>query len=327
MRGGRGPCRGLAGALAAMLLALAALPAGAESKLINPCRFSSFDSPCQVRGGTYRALVPQGIGPHPALVYLYGSFGQSERITGSGYFQRNVVRRGYALIAPSALEVEYRGGRTGTGWGRKARRGHPRDDLAFLRRVLSDARTRFNIDPDRLIFVGQSDGGFFIWEIACHHPRMAAAYAVHAASYGWQLPERCDRPVHFLQGHGRRDRVVPFEGPIRQGPRLMAPPVAEAMRVMARTNGCRAEGRPGSSLRGFERLSWAGCRREASLDFLVHDGGHGWPRDWMPAVLDWFEETRVRPAEAVTRRVGDRPGVFGTGGDAGLVKKAPGAED
>lgn len=313
---------------ALVLLLLLALPLEAlaqeQAKLINPCRFSSFDSPCTVREGSYRALVPQGLGPHPAVVYLYGSFGESERITGSGYFQRNVVRRGYALIAPSALEVAYRGGRRGTGWGRKARRGHPRDDLAFLRRVLADAQARFNIDPRRLIFAGQSDGGFFIWEIACHAPQMGAAFAVHAATYGWRLPGRCERPVRFLQAHGQRDRVVPIEGPVDQGGGVAGASVDEALAMMARTGGCRADRVASERFHGFERRRWTGCRRGATVDYLVHSGGHGWPPSWLPAVLDWFEETRIRPAEAVTRRPGDAPTLLQRGSAGGLFKRAPG---
>jgi len=305
----------------AAVAALMPAAATAEGKLINPCRFSSHDAPCTVEGGSYRALVPQGLGPHPAVVYLYGSLGQSDVITGSGYFQRTVVRRGYALIAPNALDVAYVGGRRGTGWGRKARRSHPRDDREFLARVLADARARFNIDRNRLIFVGQSDGGFFIWEIACERPDMAAAYAVHAASFGWRLPDRCRAPVRFLQGHGRRDRVVPFEAARNADGAVMGVPVPQALALMARS--ARCGGDPvGERLHGFERLRWTGCAPGAGLDRLIHDGGHGWPRDWMPAVLDWFEERRLRPAEAVTRRVGDGA-LLSRGGDAGTFRRAP----
>ena len=308
--------------IAALALAPPPAPAQTGAKLINPCRFSSADTPCRVRGGTYRALVPQGVGPHPAVVYLYGSLGQSARVVSSRYFQRTVVRRGYALIAPNALDVRYRGGVRGTGWGRRARRDHPRDDRAFLARVLDDSGARFNIDRDRLIFVGQSDGGFFIWEIACETPGMAAAYAVHAASYGWQLPGRCRAPVRFLQGHGRGDRTVPFSGAENAGGATIGQPVEAAMAVMARTNRCKAEP-DRERFHGFTRLRWSGCAPGAALDRLVHGGGHGWPQRWMPAVLDWFEERRLRPAESVTRRPGDGGGVFGRGGGAGSFRRVP----
>lgn len=302
--------------VAALLLALIAVPpllpnpAGAQqARLINPCSFSASDAPCKVREGSYRALVPQGYGPHPAVVYLYGSLGRSDRITRSRVFRRNVVRRGYALIAPNALDVSYQGGVRGTGWGRQGRRNHPRDDLAFLRRVLRDAEARFNIDPDRLIFAGQSDGGFFIWEIACLRPEMAAAYAIHGASYGGPVPERCRAPVRFLQSHGRRDRIVPFSGPMMQGPQQVAADVGAAMRMMARTNRCGRD-LERERLRGFDRRRWTDCAPGAKLDRLSHEGGHSWPAAWLSAVLDWFEERRLPPAEAVTRRVGDETGLF-----------------
>ncbi|MGF1501858.1 MAG: alpha/beta hydrolase family esterase [Paracoccaceae bacterium] len=311
---------GLAAGLAlAMGLALPEA-APAQPREINPCSFSPHDSPCEIEDGLYRALVPQNPGPHPAVVYLYGSLGRSNLITDSRYFRREVVNRGFALIVPGALQVDYPGGERGTGWGRRLRRNHPRDDLDFLARVIADARKRFNIDPERVIFAGQSDGGYLIWEIACHRPDMGTAFAVHAASYGGALPARCRRPVKFLQSHGTRDEVVPISGEERQGPWIVSADLRDALGLLARTNGCGTDPRPGGRFHGFDRTRWDGCADGAALDFLVHDGGHDWPLSWMPAVLDWFAEATFVPAEAATRRVGgDRPeGFRRSAGDAGL---------
>lgn len=310
--------------LAAAVLAVAGAAAQTSPPRSNACAFVDVDQPCRTQNGAYRALVPNGPGPYPTVVYLYGSLGLSTRVTDADYFRQNVVRRGFALIVPAALDVTYRGGRVGTGWGRRARaRSHPRDDIAFLREVIVDAQRRHNIDPRNLIFVGQSDGGFLIWEIACHMPGMGAAFAVHAASYGGPLPRRCERPVRFLQVHGQRDDVVPFRGELRTGGRLMAADLDEALALMSRTNKCQREGRP-VRFHGFERISWEDCAGQAALDRLVHAGGHNPPRSWLPAVLDWYEETSFVPAESVTRRVGEREGFRrATTGGGGLFRSAP----
>ncbi|MEM1385037.1 MAG: hypothetical protein AAGG06_15520 [Pseudomonadota bacterium] len=253
------------------------------------CDITSFDQPCQVQGGVYRALVPEGTGPHPTVVYLYGSGGRSTEITRHRYFRQAIVDRGYALLVPAARDVTYVGNVRDTGWSLRNRREPQRDDVTFLRRVLDDAEGRFRIDRNRVLLAGQSDGGFLIWEIACHEPDLAAAYAVHAGSYGGALPERCARPVRFLHAHGRQDDVVPFQGERRNWGRVTSADVRQGLALLARTNRCASETpRAPVPFHGFQRVTWRNCAIGSALDFLIHEGGHGYPGRWMPAVLDWF---------------------------------------
>lgn len=312
---------------AALVAAWAVLGAGVADAQRTPkyvCNFQDESEPCRVSTGVYRALVPEGAGPHPAIVYLYGSLGKSRAITDARYFQQQVVGRGYALIVPAALDVTYRGNIRGTGWGRRARaRSHPRDDLAFIREVIGDAVSRHNVDPRRILFMGQSDGGFLIFEIACHNPEMGAAFAVHAASYGGALPRGCKRPVRFLQTHGRRDDVVPFRGEMRVGPFLQASDVGESLALLAETNGCvRPDPVPERKF-GFTHHVWEGCVGTSSLEQFVHAGGHGPPPTWIPAVIDWFERTGVKPPTSVTRRVGVRKGFKSSSSGGGSFKRVP----
>ncbi|MEM1343527.1 MAG: hypothetical protein AAGI34_02970 [Pseudomonadota bacterium] len=277
----------------------------------NPCGFGNDDRACQVKDGVYRALVPPRYGPHPTVVYLYGSTGISTTYTASAFFRRKIVERGYALIVPAALDVDYIGGIRGTGWGLRSRTRHPRDDIAFLKRVLLDAERRFNIDPRNVLFMGQSDGGFFIYEIACHNPEMGAAFAVHGASYGSALPRTCKTPVRFLHTHGKRDAVVPFSGERLTRGRVSAVDTMAALGLIAKTNGCVGEARKGSDYQGFERLTFQRCRLGSSAEYLIHEGGHGYPANWIGAVLDWYENPQRRPSGATVRRRASESGTVG----------------
>ncbi|GMG80827.1 hypothetical protein LNKW23_00390 [Paralimibaculum aggregatum] len=310
--------RMLRGGLLAALLAGPAAPAAAQSGVINPCAFSERDSACRVEDGEYRVLLPQGLGPFPALVYLYGSLGESRRITDSRQFREEIVRRGYALIVPQALDITYLGSLRGTGWGRRIRAArHPRDDVDFLRRVVFDARRRVNIDPGRIIWAGHSDGGYMVFEMACHHPEMGVAFASHAASYGGMLPRACRRPVRLLHTHSPDDRIVPFAGERRQGPIVDSADLGEALGLIARTNRCRRGPEPAGRFFGFERQTWSDCEHGSALDLLIHDRGHGWPAAWLPAVLDWYDSVSFRPAVSRTIRVGEPA--------PGTRRKVPGA--
>ncbi|MGF1501859.1 MAG: alpha/beta hydrolase family esterase [Paracoccaceae bacterium] len=295
----------------ALLVAGSADLAGAQNS--NPCRpdiaTDPWSDPCQLRNGAYRAILPDGPGPYPALVHLYGSLGKSiNYVDGqlTRQVRREIVERGYAFIVPAALPVvTYRSGQTGTGWGRRARRAHPRDDVAFVRAVILDAVRRLDVDPNRILLHGQSDGGFFIYELACFEPDIATAFAVHGASFGRGFPARCTRPVRFLHGHGVRDETVPFDRERRSSRGdVTAHDPSVARQLIARTNRCARGPEPAPPPARLERFTWTECFPGSALDFFAHRGGHGWPRDWFKIVIDWYETTEPRTARAVNRSVG-----------------------
>jgi len=286
---------------------------GAAAALAEPrgCDNTGWDKPCTVQGGVYRALVPEGDGPFPAMIYLYGSGGQAVNVTSHPLFDAAVVQRGYALIVPAALGLEYGKDRWDTGWGLRNEPGRQRDEVQFVHRVIADAERRFGLDRERIVLVGQSRGAFLIWEIACHDPETAAAFAVHAGGYLGALPKNCVRPVRFLASHGLADPIVPFAGPpIVSGGVAMAPS-AGSLDLLARTNRCQGpEAQDAELMSGMMRQRWTGCTAGSSLDLLLHEGGHNMPPEWFGAVLDWFEETpaEAEPVKPVSRVAGARSG-------------------
>lgn len=308
------------GAAAVLLAALVQAPGAGAAK----CDYSGFERPCTVQDGEYRALIPDGAsagesaggGPFPAMVYLHGSGGRSVTIASHPMFEAAVVARGHALIVPAARLMTYAGGVRDTGWSLRHEPDPVRDEVAFLRAVIEDATRRFPLDRGRILLAGQSRGGFLVWEIACHEPDLASAYAVHGASYLGPPPERCRRPVRFLHTGGRADQLVPAGGrPAFSGGAGMAP-MHEALDLMARANGCAQEpGEPRPWL-GFTRQSWSGCAPGSRLDLLLHDGGHHMPAHWFRAVLDWFDEPLPEAPQGapVVRRIGE--GLPGTGAEA-----------
>lgn len=293
--------------LVPLVLGLLAFPAPAQDAR---CDYSGFEKPCIAGDGEYRVLLPEGEGPFPAMVYLYGSGGRSVTIANHPLFQAAVAQRGYALIVPSAREMTYRPGYRDTGWALRSEPEQARDEVAFLRDVLDDAARRFGLDRERVLLAGQSRGGFLIWEIACHEPDLASAYAVHAGSYLGELPQECERPVRFLQTHGVADQVVPFEGRAVPGEPAWTQlnPVRESLALLARTNDCASAepGEPELDL-GFARQGWSDCAPGSRLDLMLHEGGHGMPPRWFRAVLDWFEEPLPEAPDVapVRRRIGE----------------------
>ena len=276
--------------------------------------------PCAIKDGHYRIRTPDGAGPHPAVVYLYGSLGNSaEKLRHEGFVQA-FVERGYAVIVPAALDLRYADG-LGSGWFLRHEKGRrKRDDTQFVADVIRDAEIRHRVDRKRILIAGMSRGGFLAWEIACHRPLLAQAYAPIAAGYLGPMPKRCERPVRLLHTHGRADQIVPLEKNHRwsSGGAVMRP-LSEALDRIARTGGCTSPDRP-KRFREYERTRWQGCPRGASVDLLMHSGGHTIPLSWYSTVIDWFEgETAVIPQVS---QGGARPRFKGVGSkDGGRFKR------
>ena len=263
-------------ALTAFLLVLTALAAAPEASA--SCGEYDKMDPCKTRNGHYRIVLPEGRGPFPTVLYLYGPG-----------FVRAFTSRGYALIVPAGVDLKYATG-IGSGWFlRNSRAPSKRDDIRFVEEVLEDAALRHRIDRKRVLIAGMSNGGFLTWEIACHAPHLGSAYAPVAAGYLGEMPERCERPGRILHTHGRADEIVTIDESgdrVSGGARIML--LDDTLKRMARSNRCVTPGAP----RGFQdytRTTWQGCPRGASVDLLMHDGGHTIPNSWYNIVLDWFE--------------------------------------
>lgn len=248
--------------------------------------------PCSTKNGHYRIRLPDGAGPHPAVVYLYGSLGNSAELMGNDGFLQAFVDRGYAVIVPAALDLRYKDGH-GSGWYLHNEKGRKeRDDTAFVEEVLRDAEVRHRIDRRRVLITGMSRGGFLTWDIACHNPSLAKAYAPVGAGYLGKMPRRCKSGVRLLHTHGQADKIVPInpKKPWVSGGARMEP-LDNTLVTMAMTSGCNPAGKT-ERFREYDRTRWSGCTYGASVDKLVHKGGHTIPLSWYSTVIDWFEDGR-----------------------------------
>lgn len=246
---------------------------------------------CATKNGHYRILLPKGSGPHPTVVYLYGSTGQSSQLASSYSPLQLFAARGYAVIVPAALDVNYNDPRFGSGrdsgWHlRNERRRNARNETAFVDEVLNDAALRHRINKRRVLITGQSRGASLTWEIACHNPQLANAYAPHAGLYFGEMPKSCKRPVRILHAHGRADDVVPLAPSKRT---KFHTPVRDALNKIGAAAGCTHPGTK-KQFKDYERTTWWGCQAGSSAELLLHNGGHNIPASWYTTVIDWFEQ-------------------------------------
>jgi polyhydroxybutyrate depolymerase len=244
---------------------------------------------CPTANGFYRLVLPENASrPVPALVFLHGGSSTAASVTGNTAMLAELSARGYALIAP---EGQPRASRPNKNWGVHDNRTHPRDDIAFIAEVLDDAALH-GIDRDRVLLAGFSRGGSMVWDIACHAPATARAYAPISGAFWEPLPENCKAPIDLFHSHGWTDRVVPIEGRSFRDGAVAQGDVFAGLTVLRRTNGCNLRQPESAPMEGDGNLwfrNWSACAG-GRLDLMLHPGGHEVPTGWLTRAFDWFED-------------------------------------
>lgn len=252
------------------------------------------ENPCMVGTRTYNLLVPKGEGPFPAVVFFHGSFGSGAKIIRSPVIAEPLLRNGYALIAPSALDITYAGNRPSSGWIWEGQRGD-RDDHRFVQDVVNDATSRFLIDGENLIVGGSSNGATFVWYLACAG---VDSRLQHFAPVGGALVR--DRPLScatvqpdfaMLHTHGRNDTVVPVDGtqPTVTWHGWLGP--EESLLMLTETANC-AELEDHTPDQGVRSRRWYDCQSGAEFRLDITDNGHEIPSAWAETVMTWHNRTR-----------------------------------
>ena len=247
------------------------------------------DQPCTVSNGSYHLALPDNWQGGPAVMHLHGYGGSGGKVIGNKGFIKRLTDRGYAVIAPTALP--WAEGKPNDWSVRDGWLVYPRRDIPFLREVLDDAASRAGIDPGRVLLSGFSRGGSMVWDIACHAPDLAAAYAPAAGGFWAPMPTACSGPAKILHTHGFADTTVPLEGRSLRNEALQITirqaDIWQGLQLWRRENNCPSNAQDIGISDGKWRKSWT-CEAGA-LTLILHKGKHGFPKGWTTDVLDWFE--------------------------------------
>jgi polyhydroxybutyrate depolymerase len=221
------------------------------------------------------------------VIYLHGWGASSAGAMNNKAMRAVLAARGYALIAPEGIRTSAT--RKHKNWAVRDGRVYQRDDLAFLAEVLDDAAAH-GIDRDRVLMAGFSRGASMVWDVACHAPGMARAYAPVAGAFWEPLPEGCQGGADLFHTHGWADRVIPLEGRSVAGGTLTQGDVFASLKILRAANGCETEQPDVSGIEpdGIWRRTWSSCQR-GQIELMLHPGPHGTPTGWLERALDWFE--------------------------------------
>ncbi|MBW2622395.1 MAG: hypothetical protein JRD68_05775 [Deltaproteobacteria bacterium] len=158
------------------------------------------------------------------------------------------------------------------------------DDVRYVRVMIDDLKTRFNLDKKRIHATGFSNGASMTYRAACEISDIIASAAPVAGAL-WLEVQGPKRPVPILYITGDSDPLNPLKGGY---PRLLIggralggrekPPVTGQLEKWAAWLSCSNEARVVSDRNGVRITVWDGCAENSELVFyLVQGMGHTWP--------------------------------------------------
>jgi polyhydroxybutyrate depolymerase len=239
---------------------------------------------------SYLIPVPPGedATPRPAVFVFHGGLGDGAKINAMTGFAAAAERHGFIAVFPQ-------GGRDGGDYWNDGREttASDKDDVDFVHAVIDQLANRRLIDRARLFAVGASNGGMFVYRLACEASATFAAFAAVIANLPTALAPRCRpaRPVSMLIINGTDDPLMPWQGGeirhlrwlgLGRGGQVLS--TMQTLETWARLNGCATPSQrqplpdkinDGTSV---TRYQFDGCRDRVDLVlFAVEGGGHTWP--------------------------------------------------
>jgi poly(3-hydroxybutyrate) depolymerase len=208
----------------------------------------------------------------PFVVMLHGFNTSPNQEMTAGDWDAAVVRDRVIVAFPESNAASWNAGACcGLSQGAGA------NDVAYLQKLVTDAKARPEIDPSRVFMVGNSNGGMMTYRYICDHAdELAGAASVEGTRVVGCTPTT---PIPFLHVAGRADEVVPYLG----GQSLVSwvlgvtfQGVESSVREFAAASGCSGE--PSTRTTGaVTRAMWRGCAGGSRVEL---DSIAGWPHRW-----------------------------------------------
>lgn len=228
----------------------------------------------------YLVHVPQSYRkgtPVPLVLVLHGGGGNGRGAEHMSGFTAKAEKEGFIVVYPY-------------GWGRFEERlltwnagnccglalKEQKDDVGFLRQLVSRLKSDYAIDEKRVFAAGMSNGAMMAYKLACEAPDVFSAVASVAGALN--TPCAPAQPVGLIIVHGRADRHVLYQGGGSEKtadsyPRVDAS-VSFAAEFFKRLNSCT----PGPVERhGKVETQTFACRDAGLQVHSLDDEGHTWP--------------------------------------------------
>lgn len=246
---------------------------------------SSAQSRKLVAGGlqrSYLVQVPPGGGAlMPIVVILHGGTETAEDAWKQTSLPTLGLRERFIVAAPQGIDKHWNDGRGSTLAGDSVSSA---DDVAFIRKLITELVLRDHGDARAVFVIGASNGGFMAMNYACQAGDTLRAGANVISTLPAAVARSCKagKPLPWLSMNGVRDPIVPFagmpEGTVVRGKPQAALLSADAtFQFWANRAGCSAAVQTSRLSETVEKRVRTCANGMTSQQYVFSDAGHVWP--------------------------------------------------
>ena len=150
----------------------------------------------------------------PLVIYFHGSLGTGENMRNlSGFdFDYLANKYGFVVAYPDGYENHWNDCRRSASYSANIENI---DDVGFVKSLIRQLKSDFNIDPQKVIVSGFSNGGHMVYRLAMEAPESIFIAAPIAANMPVDENLDCvksELPVHISIFNGTEDPINPYAG-------------------------------------------------------------------------------------------------------------------
>ncbi|MFT4979746.1 MAG: polyhydroxybutyrate depolymerase, partial [Myxococcota bacterium] len=241
---------------------------------------------CEIDEGRYFASAPEGWDGEselPTVVHFHGWNGSP-----ANFFESDAVMAAYSEAGVLVIMPEGEDGTwTVPGSGLE---GSGRDELAFVRALLTDVGERWPVDDSRLYVSGHSLGSSMAYHVGCELGEQFAAMSPSSGGFWEPMPQSCPAPpLPVCHIHGENDTTWPYEGRLVEEGSASGTQahVDDDIAFWRAHSGCGEESE--SYIDGMLTCeTWRDCEDGAEVSVCTHEGGHELPDGWVEREVAWL---------------------------------------
>jgi polyhydroxybutyrate depolymerase len=158
------------------------------------------------------------------------------------------------------------------------------DDVGFIRALVTEVESKYQIDPKRVYATGLSNGAIFSYRLACDAPDIFAAIAPVAGTLNYV---RCNpgQPVSVIHFHGTDDTHVGYNGGTGPDSLVDVPfeSVKDSIDFWLNVDHCELTPQ-NESFKDIRHDTYSNCASGTAVELYTIVGGkHAWPGSDGPA--------------------------------------------
>lgn len=237
----------------------------------------------------YIAHIPHSYNkykPTPLVLVMHGGGGNPEEMSRDTGMNNVSDRNNFIVAYPAGTAARFKNRflTWGTGCADDYASVQNIDDVGFLRKVIEDVSSKFNINQKMIYSTGISEGAMMSYRLACELSDKIAAIAPVAGTITFSdcIPDSHVSVIHF---HGLEDKFALYNGGANE--KHIVEPVLSVNDTIAfwvKKNGLLSNSVAANKIGNAEMLQYGpGDDGVEVVLWTIKDGGHTWPGGNMPS--------------------------------------------